>query len=303
MNLLITGGLGFIGSCFIRSNVQSHHCVCVDKMDYAAQPNAIEFAKYHHNYKLVQCDVSDERFIDIVGCNRPDWIVHFAASSHVDNSIKSPVSLIRNNIISTLNVIEASRLYNVPTILISTDEVYGEGDFTELCPYHPNNPYSASKAGGDMLGGAYFHTFGTKLIITHSCNNFGKWQHSEKFIPTVLRSIKKGVEVPVYGTGQNVRDWIYVEDHCDAISFLMAHGQFGEHYMIGSRQPKSNLELLEAIFELTKSHNPKYKFVTDRLGHDMRYTVDPSKLEGLGWKSRHSFSEALQATVEWYMTK
>jgi dTDP-glucose 4,6-dehydratase len=298
MKLIVTGGLGFIGSCFIRKYVNQHKMVCFDKFGYAANRNAVP--ETSDNFKVVCEDVCFPRWLP-EECKDADFIIHFAAESHVDNSIKNPTPLVLNNIHSTQQMLEMSREFGVPMIYISTDEVYGEGEFTESSPYCPNNPYSASKAAGDLLCHAYCHTFGAKVIVTHCCNNFGPYQHQEKFLPTMLNAIKTHKAVPIYGNGKNIRDWIYVEDHCSAIHFLMKNGVFGEHYCIGARQPMNNLEMVERIFALTKEYNPTYEFVQDRPGHDLKYTIDPSKLMSLGWSPEFTFEEGWKKTIEYYL--
>lgn len=298
MRLVVTGGLGFIGSCFIRKYCHEHQIVCIDKMDYAANPKAVEEVKDQFKLNVFDlCEWPEYEILDV----KPDWVIHFAAQSHVDNSIKAPYSLIYNNIISTANVLEVCRKHALPLLLVSTDEVFGEGEFTEETPYHPNNPYSASKASGDMIASAYHHTFNTNVIITHSCNNYGEWQHQEKFIPTIVRSIKEGKPVPIYGTGLHIRDWIYAGDHCSAIMYLINHGTFGEHYCIGAKNPLTNIELVKRIFELAPGCNPTYKFVQDRLGHDLKYTINPEKLYKLGWHPETSFNDALKRTIDFYL--
>lgn len=299
MKLIVTGGLGFIGSCFIRKYVDQHKIICFDKFGYAANRQAVPESQ--ENLTVVCEDVCFPKWLPRE-CKDADWIIHFAAESHVDNSIKSPSPLVLNNIHSTLQMLEASRQFGVPMIYVSTDEVFGEGVFTEKSTYNPGNPYSASKAAGDLLCNAYCHTFGAKVIVTHSCNNFGPWQNGEKFIPTMLNAIKNRRPVPVYGKGTNIRDWIYVEDHCSAIHFLMEHGVFGEHYCIGAQQPMTNLEMVDRIFALTAEYNPTYEFVQDRPGHDLKYVIDPSKIMSLGWKPEFNFEEGLKKTVEYYLS-
>ena len=305
MRLLVTGGLGFIGSCFIRQYIAQAEILNIDKIGYASQPEALEHAATAPSYRFKKLDLATEILELEVFAFRPDWIIHFAAESHVDNSIATPEHIVTNNVMSTLKVLQAARRDNIKTLLVSTDEVFGEGVFTETTPYDPHNPYSASKACGDLIANAYHHTFDTPVIVTHSSNNFGEWQHREKLIPTALRAICQGKPVPIYGTGQNVRDWIYVEDHCSAIWHLLEHGKLGQHYCIGARVALTNVSLMSHIFRIVKDLrpdlNPQYEFVKDRPGHDTRYTILPDKIEALGWKPQNNFEPALRKTVQFYL--
>jgi dTDP-glucose 4,6-dehydratase len=295
----------------------------LDKLGYASNAAFLEQAQNHPNYCFEQIDLCDRRRLrELIRSFEPHGVIHLAAESHVDNSILDPEPFIFSNIVGTFNLLEECRQYWRQVGMlerarfhhVSTDEVYGalgeNGRFTELTPYHPNSPYSASKASSDHLVNAYHHTFGMNTVITNSSNNFGPNQHDEKFIPTVIRSALRGEAIPVYGKGENVRDWIFVEDHCRALELVFERGQSGECYNIGARMEWKNIDLVQKICDILNDlvglgpggdYKMLVRFVTDRPGHDLRYAIDPSKIEReLRWSPAYRFEEALQQTVQWY---
>ena len=308
MRLLVTGGLGFIGSNFIRymlSEDPDVDLVNVDKIGLGANPENLRDIEKSKNYRFVRGDISSPKMIEDV-IKEVDAIVNFAAETHVDRSIADPGSFLRSNVFGTFTLLEAIRKFNenVKYVQISTDEIYGdilEGSFSELDRLNPSNPYSATKASADMLCLAYNRTYGLGVEITRCTNNFGPYQFPEKLIPkTIIRAINN-LPIPVYGTGTNVRDWIYVLDHCEAVSLVLTEGQPGEIYDISSGNEFPNLETVKKILEILDRPEGLVTFVEDRPGHDVRYSLDSSKIRSeLGWKPRHTFSSALEETVNWY---
>ena len=313
MNLLVTGGCGFIGSNFLEMLLKEKRhlirkVVNLDALTYAGDlNNTIEFnddPKYSfEKINLIKyddvCSVFERHNIT--------HVIHLAAESHVDKSISGPDAFVESNVIGTFNLLKAAKQYNVIKFHhVSTDEVYGDlgetGSFSELTPYSPNNPYSASKASSDLFVRAYHHTYGIPVTISNCCNNYGPHQHVEKFIPTIINSITNGKKVPVYGDGTNVRDWIYVKDHCSGIWDVFAGGQLGETYCIGSSCEKKNIEIVYEICKIIGvSPGEHIEYVTDRLGHDYRYAINSTKIrEQLGWSPKHTFEEAMKKTVRWY---
>jgi dTDP-glucose 4,6-dehydratase len=307
-NVIVTGGCGFIGSNFIRLLLElDYNVICIDKLTYAG--NKTNLPK---DVKLYDYDIADELDMEVVFKQyKPKYIVHFAAESHVDRSIESAYPFIHTNILGTFNLIETAKkhLTDYRFIHVSTDEVYGsikEPDaFTEESPYKPNSPYSASKASSDMLCRSYFKTYGSPIMITNCSNNYGAYQYPEKLIPTIIQKTLNGEPVPVYGNGNNVRDWIYVEDHCKAILSVMENGTLGETYNIGASCTKTNLEIVEAISNVLKDMNGEgcsIEYVNDRAGHDFRYAIDSSKIMNeLNWSPQVSFDNGIRLTVEWYL--
>jgi dTDP-glucose 4,6-dehydratase len=307
-NVLVTGGCGFIGSNFIRLLLeQKYNIICVDKLTYAGNKNNLP-----EGVKLYDYDIADELDMDILFKKyKPKYIVHFAAESHVDRSIDSAYPFIHTNILGTFNLLERAKkhLTDYRFVHVSTDEVYGsieEPDaFTETSPYKPNSPYSASKASSDFLCRSYFKTYDLPIMITNCSNNYGAYQHPEKFIPTVIQKIVNKQPIPVYGTGTNVRDWIYVEDHCRAIMDVMHEGTLGETYNIGATCTKTNLEIVETIAKIIKEEmniEHSIEHVTDRLGHDFRYAIDSSKIMNeLNWSPKVTFEEGIRLTIKWYL--
>ena len=327
--VLVTGGAGFIGSNYVSYVMDEFEdeIVVLDKLTYAGNMKNLESVADRPNYHFVQGDICDAALVHrLFEEHKFDRVIHFAAESHVDNSITGPGAFIETNIVGTFNLLQAA--YNIwmdsPGKLkdefaharflhISTDEVYGTlgetGLFEESTPYAPNSPYSASKASSDFIVRSYFHTYGMPVVTTNCSNNYGPNQHKEKLIPTIIRKAIAGEPIPIYGDGQNVRDWLYVDDHCRGIKLVLDSGVLGETYNIGGRNERTNLYIANAICELLDELQPKetsYKeqisFVTDRPGHDFRYAIDASKIEGnLGWKARENFESGIKKTVKWYL--
>ncbi len=332
MRILITGGAGFIGSNYINFFLQKEFNVSVinlDKLTYAGSKSNLINLENNFNYRFIKGDICDRALIEaLFKTHNFTHVIHFAAESHVDNSIDSPEAFINTNIIGTFNLLDAAKNhwllephkikkeYSLSRFLhISTDEVYGslgrKGLFTETTAYAPNSPYSASKASSDFLARSYFHTYGLNVVTTNCSNNYGPQQHEEKLIPTIIRRALNGENIPIYGDGKNVRDWIYVEDHCRGIELVLNFGIAGETYNIGGRNERNNLYIAENICKLLDEKVPKktsYKdqitFVKDRPGHDFRYAIDASKIEReLGWKALENFESGIEKTVDWYIKK
>lgn len=330
--VLITGGAGFIGLNFIKKLLKEKvRVVNLDLLTYAANIDEVKKLNNFENYTFIQGDISDADFLRGIFMNHNIHdVIHFAAESHVDNSISGPATFIETNINGTFNLLENARKYwmsapfqsnvgyeNSRFLHVSTDEVYGslgrEGFFTEESPYSPNSPYSASKASSDMLVRSYHHTYGMKTVITNCSNNYGPFQHDEKFIPTVIRAALHHKSIPIYGDGQNVRDWLFVDDHCYALRVIFENAEPGSHYNIGGNNEKNNLELVHLICcildELIpsssiRSYSELITFVKDRPGHDQRYAIDASKLkQELGWVPSKEFVKNLKITVQWYVNK
>jgi len=309
MRILVTGGFGFIGTNFIRhmlSEDSQVKIINVDKMGVGSNPKNLEDLEELANYTFIKGDISNPDVINSV-IKDIDAVVNFAAETHVDRSIKTPWAFVQSNILGTFTLLESIRKHNRPVnfVQVSTDEVYGEiqkGSFHELDRVNPSNPYSASKASADMLCLAYHRTYGLDVKITRCTNNFGPYQFPEKLIPkTIIRALKN-LQVPVYGTGMNVRDWIYVIDHCEAIRLVLERGRAGEIYNISSGNELSNIEVVRKILQYLGRNEDLISFVEDRPGHDIRYSLDSSKIRSeLGWKPKHDFSSALKETVRWYL--
>jgi dTDP-glucose 4,6-dehydratase len=309
MKLLITGGAGFIGSNFILSMINSHpevEIINLDVLTYAGNLNNLKSVDKNPRYTFIRGDICDPNNVNLIlDKYRVDTIVHFAAESHVDRSITKASEFVRTNVLGTQNLLECARQHQIEKFIhISTDEVYGStitGSFTENNILSPSSPYSASKAGSDLLALSYFTTYKLPVIITRCTNNFGPCQHPEKLIPLFVTNLLEGRKVPVYGTGKNVRDWIHVSDHCQAVEFLIKKGKFGEIYNIGGGNEMTNIEITEKILTLLKKDESLIEYVADRPGHDYRYSLDCSKLRKMGWSPRFSFEEGLKDTVEWYI--
>ena len=310
MNILVTGGAGFIGSNFIRYWLKAHPQDVITNLDaltYAGNLASLKDLEANPNYEFIQGSILDA---DLVGqvVETADRIVHFAAESHVDRSILGPEAFIETNIRGTFTLLEAARAKKIPFHHISTDEVFGSLElgssekFTESTPYAPNSPYSASKAGSDHLVRAYHETYGLPVTITNCSNNFGPYQHPEKFIPRMITDLMDGGTVKIYGDGLYVRDWLYVEDHCRAIDAVLTNGKNGETYLVGGMsQDISNKDIALKVLEIMGLSEDKITYVADRPGHDRRYAVDWTKIHNeLGWQPEHSFEEWLKETVEWY---
>ena len=309
MRILVSGGLGFIGTNFIRyllSEEPQVEIVNLDKMGIGSNPRNLEDLKDLENYKFVKGDISDQHVVKSL-IKDVDAVVNFAAETHVDRSIKNPQAFVQSNILGTFTLLESIRKHNrsVNFVQVSTDEVYGEiqsGSFREIDRLNPSNPYSASKASADMLCLAYNRTYELNVKITRCTNNFGPYQFPEKLIPkTIIRALKN-LPVPIYGTGANVRDWIYVVDHCEAIRRVLEMGKSGEIYNISSGDEMPNIEVVRKILQYLDRNEDLIFFVEDRPGHDRRYSLNSSKIRSeLGWRPRHNFLSALKKTVRWYV--
>lgn len=308
--ILVTGGCGFIGSNFIRYvlNHSDYELVNLDKLTYAGNLKNLYDIQDNHRYRFYRGDICNYELVSyIIEKEKIDSIINFAAESHVDRSILSSQEFIRTNITGTNVLLELTRQYELEKYLqISTDEVYGslgpDGKFTEETPLSPNSPYSASKASADLLVKAFFHTYGIPVIITRCSNNYGPYQFPEKLIPLMIINAINDKQLPVYGDGLNVRDWIYVEDHCDAILKVFEKGRIGEVYNIGAENEKTNIEIVKLILKELKKDETLITFVKDRPGHDRRYAIDATKIKTeLGWKPSHSFENAIKETITWYL--
>ncbi|MDY8138664.1 dTDP-glucose 4,6-dehydratase [Aquimarina sp. 2201CG5-10] len=328
--ILITGGAGFIGSNYLnyKSTFKDVKLINIDKLTYAANLGNINIQN-NDNYEFIQGDICDVDFIKNVFLKyKIDSVVHFAAESHVDNSISGPKAFVDTNIIGTFNLLhtayknwmEGPNMFkegfkNARFLHVSTDEVYGTlgktGLFTEETPYAPNSPYSASKASSDMLVRSYFHTYGLPVLTTNCSNNYGPRQHDEKLIPTIIRKALNEENIPIYGDGKNIRDWLYVLDHCKGIDIVLDNGRLGETYNIGGENERENIYIAEVICGILDKKTPRknqksYKelitFVKDRPGHDYRYAIDASKIENeLDWKAEENFETGIEKTIDWYL--
>ncbi len=310
--ILVTGGAGFIGANFVRFLVAETDCsvVVLDKLTYAACPEALEGLPAGR-VELVVGDVADAGLVDdlVGGLTGPgDAVVHFAAESHNDNSLRDPSPFVMTNLVGTFTVLEAVRRHGVRLHHVSTDEVYGDlalddpARFSEDTPYAPSSPYSASKAGADHLVRAWVRSFGVAATLSNCSNNYGPWQHVEKFIPRQITNLLDGGRVKLYGSGANVRDWIHVDDHSSAVWAILTRGQVGRTYLVGADGERSNLQVVRLILELMGRDPDDFDRVADRPGHDLRYAIDASRLRSeLGWAPRYtSFAEGLAATIAWY---
>ncbi len=309
MTMLVTGGAGFIGSNFIRHMLTEHpdtRIVNLDALTYAGNLENLRDVADNPNYTFVRGDICDPETVAAVFRDHPiDTIVHFAAESHVDRSISDGAAFVRTNVLGTFTLLDCARKHGVRRFIhISTDEVYGstrEGSFAETDTLNPSSPYSSSKAASDLLARSFFITHGLPVIVTRCTNNYGPYQFPEKLIPFFTTNLLQGKKVPVYGTGRNVRDWLYVIDHCRAIDFILQHGEPGEIYNIGGGAERTNLDITRKILELLGKDESMIEYVPDRKGHDFRYSLDFGKLRKLGWKPAYRFDDALEATVEWYV--
>lgn len=308
MRLLVTGGAGFIGSNFIHyilKKYPDYDVVNLDKLTYAGNLDNLQDVADNSHYMFIKGDIADEKLVNSIFEKGVDCCINYAAETHVDRSITSPKDFIMTDVLGTYTLLEAVKKYGVKKyIQISTDEVFGSienGSFSEDSPFRPNSPYSASKAGGDHLCHAYHVTYGLPVIVTHSCNVYGPYQYPEKVIPLFVTNLIQGKKVPLYGDGQNVREWLYTEDHCRAIDLILHHGKPGEVYNIGSGHEIVNLELTHMILQECQKSEAMIEYVPDRLGHDRRYALDFSKIrQELGYKPLHLFQERLHDTIEWY---
>ncbi|MHA7059226.1 dTDP-glucose 4,6-dehydratase [Aquimarina sp. M1] len=330
--VLITGGAGFIGSNYLnfKSKFQDIKLINLDKLTYAANLDNIQIAN-NCDYTFIKEDICDVTLVQkIFSEYKIDEVVHFAAESHVDNSISNPGAFINTNIVGTFNLLQTAyhSWMDAPNIFkkgkeksrflhVSTDEVYGTlgktGLFTEETPYAPNSPYSASKASSDMLVRSYFHTYGLPVVTTNCSNNYGPQQHDEKLIPTIIRKAVREENIPIYGDGKNIRDWLYVSDHCKGIDLVLEKGRLGETYNIGGKNERENIYIAKVICRILdkvkplkdeKSYLDLITFVKDRPGHDFRYAINASKIENeLGWKAEENFETGIEKTIDWYLEK
>jgi len=309
MKILVTGGLGFIGSNFCRYLITKHsnyEIINIDKIGIGANPANLKDLENEKRYKFIKGNICNSKLINET-IKQVDAVVNIAAETHVDRSIANPKPFIQTNAIGTFTILEAIRKHNdkVKLIQVSTDEVYGEareGSFKENAMLKPSNPYSASKTAADMFVIAYHKTYGLNLAITRCTNNYGPYQIPEKLIPKVIIRALKNLPVPIYGSGENVRDWIYVQDHCEAIDFVLRRGEPGEIYNISAGNELPNIKIVKKILEILNKPEDLITFVEDRPGHDIRYSLDSSKIGfELGWKPKFSFKEALEATINWYV--
>lgn len=315
MKILVTGGAGFIGSNFVYyklDNYPNDEVICLDKLTYAGNLETLEVAMKNPKFKFVKGDIADRAFVDeLFASEKPDVVVNFAAESHVDRSIENPEIFLQTNVIGTSVLMDACRKYgNIRYHQVSTDEVYGDLPldrpdlfFTETTPLHTSSPYSASKASADLLVQAYYRTYKLPITISRCSNNYGPYHFPEKLIPLMIANALNDKKLPVYGKGENVRDWLYVEDHCSAIDLIIRKGKVGEVYNIGGHNEKTNLEVVKTIIkELGKSED-LIEFVTDRPGHDRRYAIDPTKIHNeLGWLPVTKFNDGIKKTINWYLT-
>lgn len=308
MMLLVTGGLGFIGSNFIRDVLERHgdwEIVNIDALKYGSNRDNLKDLEKDERYSFVQGDISDPDLISKMIAGR-DAVVNFAAETHVDRSISNPGSFLQSNVMGVFNILEAIRKVNpkIRFVQISTDETYGdtvEGSFTERDMLKPSSPYSASKAAGDVYVLAYARTYGLQAMVTRCTNNYGPYQFPEKLIPKAVLRALRSLKIPIYGTGKNVRDWIYVLDHCRAVERVVEDGVGGEIYNISTGEEKTNLDVVGKILEILGKDSNSLEFVEDRPGHDLRYSLDSSKIrDELGWRPRQSFESGIGETVRWY---
>ena len=308
-SILVTGGAGFIGSNFIKymlDKYSDYEIINLDALTYCGNLENLEEIEDNPNYSFVKGDIRDEELIDEVVGN-VDYVINFAAESHVDRSIEDPQIFIKSNILGTQVLLDAARKYNIKKYLqVSTDEVYGslgkEGYFTETTPLQANSPYSASKAGADLMVRAYGETFNLPINITRCSNNYGPYQFPEKLIPLMISNALEDKELPVYGDGKNIRDWLHVYDHCTAIDLVLHKGKNGEVYNIGGHNEKENIEIVKLILKELDKPESLIKFVKDRLGHDRRYAIDSTKItEELGWKPKYTFETGIVETIHWYL--
>ncbi|MGN0622473.1 MAG: dTDP-glucose 4,6-dehydratase [Oscillospiraceae bacterium] len=314
MTVVVTGGAGFIGANFVYYQLEEHpedRIVCYDKLTYAGNLSTLEEAMKNENFRFVRGDIADREAVDkLFEEEHPDIIVNFAAESHVDRSIEDPGLFLQTNVVGTGVLMDACRKYGIKRYhQVSTDEVYGDLPldrpdlfFTEDTPIHTSSPYSSSKAGADLLVLSYYRTFGLPVSITRCSNNYGPYHFPEKLIPLMISRALANESLPVYGKGENVRDWLYVRDHCKAIDLVMRKGREGEVYNVGGHNEKTNLEVVKTILEYLGKPESLINFVTDRPGHDRRYAIDPSKISGeLGWLPDTKFDDGIKQTIDWYL--
>ena len=309
MKILVTGGAGFIGSCFIRNELKKHpdyKIINLDALTYCGNIENLKDIENNPNYKFIHGNICDKSLVREI-IKEVDCVINFAAESHVDNSIKTPEIFVETNVGGTLNLLQACKELGIERFLqVSTDEVYGtlgkDGYFYETTPLAPNSPYSASKASADLLARAYHETFKLPVLNTRCSNNYGPYQYPEKLIPYFISKLLKDEKVPVYGDGLNVRDWLYVYDHCEAIDNVLHKGKIGEIYNIGGHNEKTNLEITHLILEAMGKDETSIEYVQDRLGHDRRYAISNDKITSeLGWEPSITFEEGIKLTINWYL--
>lgn len=314
MKILVTGGAGFIGGNFVHHMVNKypeHTVINLDLLTYAGNLETLKPVEDKPNYKFVRGDIADRSFImDLFDKERPDIVVNFAAESHVDRSITDPGIFVQTNVMGTQVLLDASKEYGVKRYhQVSTDEVYGDLPldrpdlfFREDTPLHTSSPYSSSKASADLFVLAYYRTYGLPVTISRCSNNYGPYHFPEKLIPLIISRALADEKLPVYGKGENVRDWLHVSDHCDAIDLIIHNGRVGEVYNVGGHNEKTNLEVVKTILKALGKPESLIEFVTDRPGHDLRYAIDPTKLETeLGWKPKYTFETGIRQTIQWYL--
>ena len=304
--ILVTGGAGFIGSSFVRHLLNNTDCAVInlDKLTYAGTLSNIEDLRRQKRHKFVRGDIRNRKLVGSL-VKKADAVVNFAAESHVDRSIKTPSVFVESNVLGVQVLLEACRRFGVRFEQISTDEVYGsrvEGSFVETDVLNPSSPYSASKAAADLLVNAYHITYGLEVTVTRSTNNYGPNQHPEKLIPRLITNALRGKPLPIYGSGENIRDWIFVEDNCGAILTVLEKGEKGETYNIGGGNERKNVEIAKEILRCLSLPEAMIEFVGDRPGHDFRYSLNCDKARRLGWKPHVDFGEGLQKTIDWYTT-
>ena len=314
MKIIVTGGAGFIGGNFVHymiNKYSDYQIICLDKLTYAGNLETLEPVMNNKNFKFIKGDIADRPFIyNLFETERPDIVVNFAAESHVDRSIEDPEIFLKTNILGTNVLLDACKKYGIKRYhQVSTDEVYGDLPldrpdlfFTEETPIHTSSPYSASKASADLLVQAYYRTFKIPITISRCSNNYGPYHFPEKLIPLMIANALNDKPLPVYGKGENVRDWLYVEDHCRAIDMIIHNGRVGEVYNIGGHNERTNLEVVKTIIRELRKSEDLIKYVTDRPGHDMRYAIDPTKIKNeLGWEPLTLFDEGIKKTIKWYL--
>ena len=314
MKIIVTGGAGFIGGNFVHYMLEKHpedEIICLDALTYAGNMETLEPVMDNPKFKFVKGDITDRKLVfELFETEKPDVVVNFAAESHVDRSIEDPEIFLKTNILGTGVLLDACRQYGITRYhQVSTDEVYGDLPldrpdlfFTEETPIHTSSPYSASKASADLLVQAYHRTFKVPVTISRCSNNYGPYHFPEKLIPLMIANALNDKKLPVYGKGENVRDWLYVEDHCHAIDLIIRNGRVGEVYNIGGHNERTNLQVVKTVIkELGKSED-LIQYVTDRAGHDMRYAIDPTKIKNeLGWEPETPFDEGIKRTIKWYL--
>ena len=314
MKILVTGGAGFIGGNFVHYMVNRYPedmIVNLDLLTYAGNLETLKPVENKPNYKFIKGDIADRKFVfELFQKEGFDAVVNFAAESHVDRSIENPTIFVTTNVLGTTTLLDASKEFGVKRYhQVSTDEVYGDLPldrpdlfFTEATPLHTSSPYSSSKASADLFVLAYYRTFGLPVTISRCSNNYGPYHFPEKLIPLMISRALANEPLPVYGTGENVRDLLYVEDHCAAIDLILRHGRIGEVYNVGGHNERTNLEVVKTILKVLNKPESLIRYVKDRPGHDMRYAIDPTKLENeLGWKSEYNFDTGIRQTIEWYL--